>query len=193
MKKAIVSLIIMSLCYIAHAQCSLSYRTLAQFRNDTTAFINYNFRDRADCYAGKPLSNVLTDLGIPVKSFANTIFWYKTDIYKGMYLYIYSYKTQSIRSYNKNTTNIIYIEWDTPLAVTDIDPLADATDPQNWTARIENAVKTRIIKKVGVVRSSSSTSTSTSTTTPATRTPAASQTTGPVDAASRRATTTATR
>jgi hypothetical protein len=193
MKRSIVALLFISLCWFSKAQCTLPYKTLAQFRNDTTAFINYNFSDRADCYAGKPLSNGLTDLGIPVKSFDNTIFWYKTDIYKGMYIFIYTYRTQCIREDNKNYTNTIHIEWDTPLAVTDIDPLADATEPEKWTARIENAVKARIIKKVGVVRSDSSTSTPTNTTTPATRTPAASQTTGPVDAASRRATTTSTR
>lgn len=36
-----------------NAQCDLPYKQLSTFGTDTTAFLLYNFVDRADCWAGE--------------------------------------------------------------------------------------------------------------------------------------------
>ena len=49
------------------AQDNLPYKSLTEFRNDTTAFILYNFIDRAEQYKGKKLTDIAKDLEIPIK------------------------------------------------------------------------------------------------------------------------------
>jgi hypothetical protein len=56
--------------YCAKAQCGLPYRPLTDFDSDTTAFMLYNFMDRADCYKGKTVADVIAEQGMPVKNFA---------------------------------------------------------------------------------------------------------------------------
>ena len=68
---------LLSLFFIhLHAQDELPYKSLSDFRNDTTAFINYNFIDRAEQYKGKTVEFVVRDLQISVKY---------------IYIYIYEY------------------------------------------------------------------------------------------------------
>ncbi len=67
MKKIIIA-ILLSMFYIQlNAQNELPYKKLAEFQNDTTAFINYNFIDRADQYKGKNMGIIIQDLQISPK------------------------------------------------------------------------------------------------------------------------------
>ncbi len=53
----------------ADAQCTQPYKAFNQFANDTTAFLRYNFKTRADCYKGKTVADVLKDLQLTPKMF----------------------------------------------------------------------------------------------------------------------------
>ena len=44
----------------------MPYKSLTEFKNDTTAFILYNFMDRAEQYKGKKLEDISRDLQIPI-------------------------------------------------------------------------------------------------------------------------------
>ena len=70
MKKIIISMLLNMLFIHLHAQSELPYKSLSDFKNDTTAFINYNFIDRAEQYKGKTLEFIVRDLQIPVKCIA---------------------------------------------------------------------------------------------------------------------------
>ncbi len=62
MKKLILlSILILSTMGLA-AQCNQPYRAFSTFANDTTAFLRYNFKARADCYKGKTVEYLLKDL-----------------------------------------------------------------------------------------------------------------------------------
>ena len=67
MKKIIISVLLSMFLINLHAQNALPYKSLSDFKNDTTAFINYNFIDRAEQYIGKTLEFIVRDLQIPVK------------------------------------------------------------------------------------------------------------------------------
>ena len=90
MKKIIISMLLSMFFIHLHAQTGLPYKSLSDFRNDTTAFINYNFIDRAELYQGKTLEFMLHDLQIPVKS----VMVYDSPFGKvyGLFLYFYSYE-----------------------------------------------------------------------------------------------------
>ena len=146
-----VILIVLWIGRSANAQCTLSFKSLSDFENDTTAFINYNFSTRAACYAGKTFNTILTDLGIPVKSFLTTSLWYYPDLFNGMYIYIYPYNTVYNRINHSNYSNIIFIRWGGTLSADDFKSYLDSTDPHKWNLQIENYLKDFGIQEVGIV------------------------------------------
>jgi hypothetical protein len=151
MKRYILIFTLLAFGYLAQAQCTLPYKPLSSFANDTTAFINYNFSDRAGCYTGKTLNDLLQDIGIPIKSFLVISFWETDDAYRGIYIYVYPYNVACQRTNNKDYSNIIAIEWADPLVAIDIDSIADKLDPYKWTPQIENILKNRVIKDIGII------------------------------------------
>ena len=138
--------------YLSKAQCTLPYKSLSQFNNDTTAFINYNFSERSACYVGKTLNDVLQDLKIPIQSFINIPLWHYPDIYYAIYIYIYPYNVVRRRTQHKNYANIIAIGWSTNLSAIDIDSLKDQSNHYKWTPKIENLLESRVIKDIGIVK-----------------------------------------
>ena len=113
---------VLAMCYSnsALAQCTLPYRALSTFNNDTIAYLKYNFTDRADCYKGKTFEEVVTDLNIPIASF---LAYDNGDIYGDSYLkcagidlYFVSYED---RNYREKILNVFFpsliIKWETPL------------------------------------------------------------------------------
>ncbi len=72
MKKTIIFILLIFICAIGKAQNSLPYKPLSEFGNDTTAFVLYNFMDRAEQYKGKTLKEVAKDLQIPIKYITET-------------------------------------------------------------------------------------------------------------------------
>ena len=69
MKKIILLLLFVAVAAIVRSQDSLSYKPLSSFKNDTVAYLVYNFETRADSYKGKTIDEVLKDLRIPVISY----------------------------------------------------------------------------------------------------------------------------
>ncbi|WP_163358284.1 hypothetical protein [Dysgonomonas sp. 25] len=59
----IMTIIICSLASLK-GQCTSDYKELSEFASDTTAFVQYNFKERANCYVGKTLEDLLEDLQI---------------------------------------------------------------------------------------------------------------------------------
>ena len=65
MKKLILSLLFVLIASFVNAQ----YKPLSSFQNDTTAFIIYNFMERAEEYKGKTIKDLITDLKMPIAYF----------------------------------------------------------------------------------------------------------------------------
>ena len=65
MKKLILSLLFVLIASFVKAQ----YKPLSSFQNDTTAFIIYNFMERAKEYKGKTIKELLADLKLPIAYF----------------------------------------------------------------------------------------------------------------------------
>ncbi|MFV0539297.1 MAG: hypothetical protein ACK5M3_18300 [Dysgonomonas sp.] len=66
--KKLISLIVFTWVAISLvAQCDLPYKPLSEFNKDTTAFILYNFADRAGQYKGKAYEDVYQNLQIPMQ------------------------------------------------------------------------------------------------------------------------------
>ena len=69
MKKITLFLIFMPLFWQLSAQSELPYKPFETFNNDTLAFMDYNFRQRAEYYKGKTVGEVLEDISLPIISF----------------------------------------------------------------------------------------------------------------------------
>ena len=152
MRKLILISLWLGFSFAANAQCTLPYKSLAAFNNDTTTFISYNFSTRATCYAGKTLKDVMRDLGIPIQSFLTSINGRNGDFYRGMYIYIYPFQTvmQFIRKHQY--PNFIAVTWMTPVSVNVLDALEDTTDSYKWTPQVANYVMNMPIKEIGIVQ-----------------------------------------
>ena len=152
MKKFILISVILGFSLLAKAQCTLPYKSLAAFNNDTTAFVKYNFSDRAACYVGKTLKDVMQDLGIPIQSFITSTLGRNGFLYEGMYIYIYPFQTvmQFVRKHQY--PNFITITWATPLSKNRFDSVVDKSDPYyKWTPQIANLVMNLPIQSIDIV------------------------------------------
>lgn len=69
MKKIALFLLFLPLFYGLSAQNELPYKPFEAFNNDTLAFMDYNFRQRAEYYKGKTVGEVLEDISLPIISF----------------------------------------------------------------------------------------------------------------------------
>ncbi len=72
MKNLIILLSLFSICFTAKGQSNLAYKPLSSFEKDTTAFIIYNFIDRAECYRGKTLKDIYKELQAPIEYITST-------------------------------------------------------------------------------------------------------------------------
>ena len=152
MKKLILLSAIFGFSLFAKAQCTLPYKSLAAFNNDTTAFVKYNFSDRAACYVGKTLKDVIQDLGIPIQSFLRIVYGRNGDLYIGMYIYIYPFQAIMQFICKHKYPNFIAITWMTPVSVNVFDALEDTTDRYKWTPQVANYVMNMPIKEIGIVQ-----------------------------------------
>ena len=78
-------------------ECELPYKPFKEFNNDTTAFLRYNFKDRAICYRGKKVSQLLKDLQLKPTRYlpiSSTL----VNKYRGISIYV-------------NENHSIYIYW----------------------------------------------------------------------------------
>jgi hypothetical protein len=153
MKKAFVIIIsVLSFVSVTKAQCVLPYKPLSDFSNDTTAFMKYNFTDRAICYCKTTVENVLQDLKFPIKSFTPIIDGLRDDIYTGAYIYFYSHETVEFLDEKNKNSNIMYVEFEKPILVSTFDQLRDKKDLNLWTDEISKFLKNQLITEVGLVQ-----------------------------------------
>ena len=152
MRKLILISLWIGFSFLAKAQCTLPYKSLAAFNNDTTAFVKYNFSDRAACYVGKTLKDVMQDLGIPIQSFLTSILGRNAALYEGIYIYIYPYATVTKFMDKHKAPNFIFIAWVTPVSTNVLDALRDSTERNKWTPQVANYVMNMPIKEIGIVQ-----------------------------------------
>ncbi|MDP4272101.1 MAG: hypothetical protein Q8909_18560 [Bacteroidota bacterium] len=153
MKKVLLVFLLIHMSLVSKAQCTLPYKTLSQFNNDTTAFIKYNFSTRASCYEGKSLDVLLNDLKIPVKWVLPTEDAQRFDIYDGMYLYIHPYNDSMHNDYFGFPEPVIAIEWVDAINADDFN-FRSGGFPHLWddnSSTFYDFMRFRLIKEVGVV------------------------------------------
>ncbi|MFV0539296.1 MAG: hypothetical protein ACK5M3_18295 [Dysgonomonas sp.] len=146
MKKLIILSVLLFIVMGSSAQCNLPYKPLSEFGNDTTAFVLYNFMDRADQYKGKTLKEVEKDLQIPIKHIAETSDGNK-DYIIGL-IYIYD-KEKVFHLLNDKDIDFysIGVYWEKPIgSVVKLNYLADLK-------AIYNTCKDYEIKKIRVTLS----------------------------------------
>lgn len=147
MKKIILIIAFISISMLGKAQCNLPYKPLSSFGSDTTAFIIYNFMDRADCYKGKTLKEVTKDLGMPVKYHAK-ILLSRGALFSGINIYIYDdIIVSKLRDSNKDY-NAIRIYWEKEINI--LDPQYDKVRISSWNKGFYDYVKDMRIKKLEV-------------------------------------------
>ncbi|MDH6307095.1 hypothetical protein M2451_002329 [Dysgonomonas sp. PFB1-18] len=87
MKRIIIILILAVMAIAGYSQCNQPYKALSEFNKDTTAFIIYNFMDRADYYKGKTIKEVSKDLQIPIKDYTRNSSA-RGGYFTGIYIFI---------------------------------------------------------------------------------------------------------
>ena len=149
MKKIILLLLLIITSLSAKTQCNLPYKPLSAFGTDTVAFMTYNFKDRADCYKGKTLKNIVDDLQIPV------IYFTTDPVARGIgmhpdsanssaiWIHIYTPDYIQYAMFTENILNYLYIEWENIVPVN-----AYTKSNQDWNAEVYNYFKDKKIKSI---------------------------------------------
>ncbi|MCL2649550.1 MAG: hypothetical protein FWD60_00825 [Candidatus Azobacteroides sp.] len=145
----IIIILLLSIFFInnIHAQNELPYKSLFDFQNDTTVFINYNFIDRAEQYVGKTLEFIVRDLQIPVKYIFMNIGGEATIVVVGLYLGFYS--REEVNGLCNSTINKPYcidVNWEEKVPIEDFISLVRSGDYN----KMINKYKDFRITKIGV-------------------------------------------
>lgn len=133
--KSIILILLLNLIVIipGKSQNDLPYKPFSEFNNDTTAFIAYNYMDRADTYYNKTIEDVLKDLHISVTNYQYTL-GKKMKIYLVLYL-----------SSEKNSLS------DTHIYINTIEELPKSSFSQEkWNNNIYETIKHLRINLIGV-------------------------------------------
>lgn len=126
------------------------YKPFSMFANDTTAFLRYNFNERADQYKGKKVSDVLRDLQIQPKAFVSISSIYLGK-YKGITIYIDNPLDQKGEFTDK--ARRIYIYWPTLSSEREkLIKLIRAYDNEVWVQQHYDFFKDMIVGKVEYYR-----------------------------------------
>ncbi len=112
------------------AQCSLPYKALSTFNNDTIAFITYNFVDRAESYKNNTLEDIYESLQIPIKYISESTT--NSSIDK---LYIYML--------DDSTSDPIYICWEKEKDM--------SVDLPKYDEKIYEKYKNKKIEEIGII------------------------------------------
>jgi hypothetical protein len=119
MKKAIMTLLIAVAIVACSTYKSASgnkpYRPLKSFNLDTMAYLKYNFEERKAAYIGKPLSELLKDCELPVKSFLSGANGEIIQVDMTT-LFFEPERISSYRAYQGQDDPRINIDWRTPLS-----------------------------------------------------------------------------
>ncbi|SBW03411.1 exported hypothetical protein [uncultured Dysgonomonas sp.] len=110
MKKLTILILLVTASIASKSQSDLPYKALSAFSNDTTAFLRYNFKTRADCYKGKKVADVLKDLQLTPKMFISEPST-RVNKYAGICIYVSNTTMLDILQYPGRKTQSIYIYW----------------------------------------------------------------------------------
>ncbi|MDR1504987.1 MAG: hypothetical protein LBT43_21255 [Prevotella sp.] len=152
MKKLIIFILFIALCAVSKSQSNLPYKSLSAFSNDTTAFMIYNFMDRADAYIDKSIKDVKKDMEISIHHY-HYITDSESGIIIGMYIYIYGIK-RIANSDENNAPEIsgLKIYWNKNKSnAEDKQIKAIRRKSKYWNKEIEDILKNFKIREISVM------------------------------------------
>ncbi|MFT4072243.1 MAG: hypothetical protein QM654_10065 [Dysgonamonadaceae bacterium] len=123
------------------------YKPFSMFANDTTAFLRYNFNERADQYKGKKVSDVLRDLQISPKAFATASTMYLGK-YSGLCIFLDGnrWKLPAVKP------QYIYIYWEGLQNLEPVIKLYRQYDNDKWVQQHYDFFKDMTVGKVSYSR-----------------------------------------
>lgn len=127
-------------------ECNLPYNNLETFYNDTVAFLEYNFKDRAICYRGKTLSQVFEDLQLIPKSYTIMKKWPYANMSHGIKICVDGLNGDHVDSRQKN--QCIYIYWDKLQNYDNLRKLDRENNSNVWTSDHYNLLKNNIVERI---------------------------------------------
>jgi len=146
MKKIIVLFALLGCLIDVQSQCHLPYKSLFELDRDTTGFIMYNLRERGDCYAGRPFSDFLHDLGIPVDNFSLLLNQMNPDEVRGININIYTEKVVKKRIEQKKEPHSIKVFFREPISRKEIKSVSKKKgETWKWSNKVEKFLKSKLI------------------------------------------------
>ncbi len=143
MRRIILFIVFIVITVAAKAQCNQPYKSFDQFRNDTTAFLRYNFKTRADCYKGKTVAYVLKDLQLRPKSYV-ALYSTKTNKYRGICIFMDDKGYIDAKTKNQ----YIYIYWKGLLDDEGVVKLGRTYDSDIWVQQHYDFFKDNIVGEI---------------------------------------------
>lgn len=139
MKKLILPLLFVLVAFSVKAQ----YKPLSSFQNDTTAFIIYNFMERAEEYKGKTMKDLISNLKMPI-----AYFHCGYDMHYFYNITLYVYRRSKVYSLEEagGDANGIFITWKNKIPVDLYDKLGT-----EWNVALYDYLKDVEIKDVCVI------------------------------------------
>lgn len=148
MKKILLFILLLTATLYADAQCTQPYKAFNQFANDTTAFLRYNFKTRADCYKGKTVADVLKDLQLTPKMFISKSST-RVNKYAGIRIYVSNTTLLDILQNPGRKTQDIYIYWPDLMDSTEVTRLIRKyKDTDVWVQEYYDFFKNMIVGEV---------------------------------------------
>ncbi|NDV69769.1 hypothetical protein D0T66_12765 [Dysgonomonas sp. 25] len=105
----------------------MPYKDLKSFNNDTTAFFVHNFINRADCYKGKTLNDVVKDMQLPIKKGNAIIKGRITNYSLGVIIGVNTNDESLILREQGRVANNLFVYWEDEVYI-DLQHEADITD-----------------------------------------------------------------
>ncbi len=147
MKNLLLFLVFLFWGLLSYAQCSQPYKAFSTFSNDTTSFLRYNFKTRADCYKGKTVAYVLNDLKLAPKSLVMFSSVYANK-YEGICIYVDNTVSAERISNSKLKRQCIYIYWDKLLDFSEALIIKRNYSSDKWVQRHYDFFKNNIVGEV---------------------------------------------
>lgn len=146
MKKTTVLLVLLGCLIDACSQCPLPYKSLSELNRDTTEFIMYNLRERGDCYAGRPFSHFVRDLGLPINNFSLLLNQTNPNEVRGLNINIYSEKVLRRRIEQKKEPHSVKVFFEVPILLKDIKSVCKKKgETWRWSNKAEKFLQTRLV------------------------------------------------
>jgi hypothetical protein len=125
---------------------------LAEYNNDTVKYTKEKIVGAKNKFIGKPLSTLLKELPLPVKSYMNAFSDRYENIYFSTYLLFYSYREREEMVKERKNPLEITITCSIPLTKKELDFLGRFFMGGQWTQAVNEFYKNRIIKDVNMVQ-----------------------------------------